>query len=259
MKRYLLTAASALVIAAAASAQTAKFSGQVSASLAFDGLAFSGPTIFGHPDDELRFSFTGNGAGRDYAYETDGNSDLTNGTMTFENDTFGSFELSQNAVSWSREIFGPALGLGIEFDPADLEAFAIALQGNVRGVEYDVVINNEAVRTFASEVTVPFLGVIIGANVFGDLNDTSDLVYELEFSANLFGIDTVMAIDEAATINLEANWGAFGLALDATDGDLFNPMTFTYEQDVTELMTLSAYVDLTGHNTQAGSAVTLRF
>ena len=256
MKRYLLTAASALVITAAASAQTAQITGQVTASLEWDGTSFIGPNIGQDEDDELALSFTGSGGGWDYSFYANFLDDVV---MTFENTMLGSFELTDQNIEWSRSVLGEALEIGASFQPNHIEAFTLQLSGNVGGVGYEASIANDAMRSFEADIVVPIMDVAIGASLAGNLSDTSDFDYDLEISTNVFGVDAAVYINEVASIGIEAYLGAFGLQLDATDGDLLNSMIFTFDQDVTERMTLTAYVNLDGVTTTAGSAVTLAF
>ena len=142
MKRYLLTAASALVITAAASAQTFQISGEVTAQINYDGSVprFDGPYFGGGAEDGLNLRFSGSGGGWDYEVENDffTYSYWNNAQMKLTNDLVGTFELHEGHVEYSRYFFDDTLIFEARIEPSDLEDLNIGIEGQIGGIGYGV-------------------------------------------------------------------------------------------------------------------------
>ena len=262
MKRYLLTAASALVIAAAASAQTLQLGGEVTAQINYDGSVpvFDGPNFGGGADDGLHLKFSGSGGGWDYEVENNffNYDNWHSAQMKLTNDLLGTFELHNDHVEYSRYFFDDTLIFEARFEPSDIEDLSVGIEGQIGGVTYGVFVEN-ALQQFGLEIGAPFMGVNVGLTLQGDLHDTSDVDYGIEVATQIVGVDTYVYFDETGHIYIEGQLGAFSLTTDATDGDLFNTMSVLYSQDITEQMTATAQVDFAGHATNGMAALTLRF
>ena len=265
MKRSLLTAASALVLTAAASAQTLQLSGEVTTVISYDGglNQFQSPQIGGGSDDGLFLTFSGNGAGWEYEVQNDlsQNTDWGFAEVKLSNDVLGSFKIEWHGIEWEREILGDALTAQVMLEVENIEEFEIVLFGTVGAIEYDLAARNDAMRSFGGDVLVPIMGVDVGLSLLGSLNDTSpgSLVYGLYLSTQLLGVETSVEIDEAGGIYIEGQTGPFSLSTSATDGDLFNDIRVAYSQDITEQMTANAEVNFDGASTSGMAALTLRF
>lgn len=257
MKRYLLTAASALVITAAASAQTFKISGEVATYVTYDGSSneFSGP-LFDTYDMLLTFSGTGGG----WDYQVDTGLDGSIQQVKLDNANLGTFELYYGEIYWSKNLLGDALKLSTQFETQDIvETLIIGLEGTAAGVSYETQIANDAPRTFYLELGVPFMGVEFGADVSGNLADTSMLDYAMEVGFDAFEIDTTVMWTSMGDIAVEAEAGPFYAETWLTDGDFFDEVTLGYYQEVTEQMAVHAQVLLGGGSTSGMAELTLRF
>ena len=265
MKRYLLTAVSALVLTAAASAQTLQLSGEVTTVISYDGSSneFQLPPIGGGSDDGLFLKFSGNGAGWEYEVQNDlrESTDWYSSEVKLSNDVLGSFKIDWHGIQWEREILGDALTAQVMLDVENIEAFEITLFGKVGAIEYDLSAYNDAVRSFGGDVLAPIMGVDVGLSLHGYLNDTSpaSLDYGLYLTTQFLGVETSVEIDEAGGIFIEGQTGPFSLSTSATDGDLFNDIRVAYSQDITEQMTANAEVNFDGASTSGMAALTLRF
>ena len=262
MKRYLLTAASALVLTAAvASAQTFQISGEVTAEVTYDPIMnlFNGPVIGAGDDDGIHLTFSGAGAGWEYQIGADlfaaNWSDVELG-----HPVLGTFKLEHDHVEWQRDMLGEALWLAAYFQPADIVgSMTIGLGGNVAGVSYEANIMNDAPRHFELELGMPIMGVELEAQVVGNLADTSTLDYELGLGFDAFGVETFVMWNVMGEIGVEAQAGAFYAASILTDGDFFNALTLGYQQEVTEQMEVEATLASDGSATAASAKLILRF
>ena len=264
MKRYLLTAASALVItAAAASAQTFQIGGQTTVEMTYAGNTFDGPTMGSHHDDELYLSFSGS-LGDGWTFEVRNNilHDLMwhDAEVTISHETLGRFNLQPNQVEWEVDLLGDALTVTTQVNPMDvIGTLQFGLEGTAAGVSYEAEIYNNASRDFQLQLGMPLFGVDAEAEVVGSLADTSSLHYEIELSADVFDVETYVSFGAAGNIVLEAAVGPFSVAGDLTDGDVFNDITLSYGQDLSEQAELDIQVTFNGMETQAYSALALRF
>ena len=263
MKRYLLTAASALVITAAASAQTFQIGGQTTIEMTYGTNTFHGPDFGSHHDDELYLSFSGSlGDGWTFEVRNDILWDTTwhDAEATISHETLGRFNLQQSQIDWEVDLLGDALTVTTQFDPSDvIGSLQFGLEGTAAGVSYEAEIYNNASRDFQLQLGVPLFGVDAEAQVVGNLTDTSSLAYEIELSADVFDVETYVSFGAAGNIGLEAAMGPFSVAGDLTDGDVFDDITLSYGQELSEQAELEIQVLFNGAETQAYSALTLRF
>ena len=263
MKRYLLTAASALVLTAAAGAQTFQIGGQTTVEMSYFGNTFNGPDIGSHHDDELYLSFSGS-LGDGWTFEV--RNDILWDTywdgseITISNETLGRFNVSEQQIEWEVDLLGDALTVTTQFDPSDvIGSLQFGLEGTAAGVSYEAEIYNNASRDFQLQLGMPLFGVDAEAAVMGNLADTSSLAYEIELSADVFDVETYVSFGAAGNIGLEAAMGPFSVAGDLTDGDVFDDITLSYGQELSEQAELDIQVTFNGMETQACSALTLRF
>ena len=260
MKKVLLTAASALVLTAAAGAQTVTLSGELSTVIDYDGLAFSGPNLGSGPDDGVLLTIEGSTAGWNYTAETDlFYGDLPNAVVWFENDALGSFEMSTSHVKWSKRFLDDTLKLVAYAAPANVEQFTVRLETQVAGISVDAEINNDADRTFAAEARVPFMNADVQLAMAGNLDDTSDVYYELEVNANLLGLDNTISIAETGEAIVETRLGAFTFSTSVGDDDMFDEVYLDYTNEISDQMELQAQVRMDGGVTSGHAGVTLRF
>jgi len=260
MKRYLLTAASALVITAAASAQTVTLSGELSTWIEYDGFAFNGPIPGYGPDDGIFLSFSGSAAGWDYLAETDLlHSDLTGSTVTFENEALGSFQMSFYSVEWSKRFLDDTLKLAVSAEPSNVEEFTFELEAQVAGIYVEAMIENDTDRSFSAEVLVPFMNADVQLDIAGNLDDTSDVMYALEINANLLGLDNTISIAETGEAHVETRLGAFTFGTSVGDGDMFDEVYLDYFNEISDQMALEALVVMDSGVTSGHASVTLRF
>ena len=260
MKKVLLTAASALVFTAAASAQTVTLSGELSTWIGYDGFNFDGPIPGYGPDDGVLLTIEGSTAGWNYTAETDLlQADLTGATVTFENDALGSFNLSMYSVEWSKGFLNETLKLAAYADPGNVEEFTIELETQVAGISVEAGINNDADRSFFAEARVPFMNADVQLAMAGNLDDTSDVMYELEVNANLLGLDNTISIAETGEAFVETRLGAFSISTSVGDGDMFDEVYLNYTNEISDQMALEAEVRMDGGVTSGHASVTLRF
>ena len=261
MKRSLLTATSALVFTAAASAQTFQISGEVTVEVAYDPMSnmFNGPVIGAGGDDGIHLTFSGAGAGWEYQAGVDLLSAYW-GDVELDHPVLGTFQLYQDHVEWQRDMLGEALWLAAYFQPADIVgSMTIGLGGNVAGVSYEANIMNDAPRHFELELGMPIMGVDLEAHVVGNLADTSTLDYDLGLGFDAFGVETFVIWNVMGDIAVQAEAGAFYAESYLTDGDFFNALTLGYQQEVTEHMEVEATVASDGTATAASAKLILRF
>ena len=260
MKRYLLTAASALVLTAAASAQTVTLSGELSTVITYDGLAFNGPNLGHGGDDGVLLTIEGSTAGWNYTAETDlFYGDLSSAVVWFENDALGSFEMSTNHVAWSKRFLDDSLKLTVYADPANVEEFTVELATQVAGISVEAEINNDADRSFHGEAWVTFMNADVQLAMAGNLDDTSDVMYELEVNATLLGLDNTISIAETGEAYVETRLGAFTFATSVGDGDMFDEVYLGYTNEISDQMALEAQVEMHSGVTSGHASVTLRF
>ena len=260
MKKFLLTAGSVVALAASSQALEVQLTGEVSTQIYFDGSMFSDPMIGGMADDHVSLSMSGNGEGWNYGVSFNLlEHDLMQATVNLGHLALGQFEIAQYEVKWSREFLADALNVEVNFQPSDIESFDVTLFGELGATYYDVSINNDAGRTFTAEVGFPVMGVNVGAYFVGVLADTSDVSYGMELGSNVAGVDVVVAFDEVANINLEAQLGSFEIASSASDGDLFNDVHLGYSQDVTDNLEFAATLGMSGGMTYGDAVMYLRF
>ena len=260
MKKFLLTAVSVVAVAAASHALDVSLSGQVSTEVSFDGGMFVGPNIGGGDDDEVNLSMLGNGAGWNYGVNIDLLADdLTGASVELGHSALGQFQFSTEEVEWRRDLLGDALNVQIYFQPHDIEAFTIQLAGQLGATQYDVEIYNDSSRSFSGEVQFPVMGVNVATSLAGQLNDTSNFDYELELDTSVAGVGLHFQFTEWGSIGVEATYGAFSVAADATNGDLFSNISVGYEQDITEELSLGAELTMDGIFTQGTAQMVLRF
>ena len=257
MKRYLLTAASALVLTASASAQTFQISGEVVVSGTYDGATnvLDGPWLV---SNDMMMTLSGSGGGWDYEIETDLTGDPVQ--VTLDNPTLGTFELRQSEIEWRRNLLGDTLMLSTQFAPQDvLDTLMIGLEGTAAGVSYEAQIMNNADRDFQLQLQLPLMGVEFEADVVGNLADTSLLDYGMQAGFDAFGIDTTVSWTSMGDIGVEAAAGAFYAESDLTVGDLFSRLMLGYRLDVTEQMEVHASVGMDGSSTSGSAEMYLRF
>ena len=260
MKKILLAAGSVVALAASSQALDVQLTGEVTTIIDFDGYMFHGPHIGGGDDDEIRLTMAGEGAGWNYGVSLD----LLSGgfydaTVTLGHSGLGQFEFTDYGMTWSREFLGDMLGVQIEFDPSNIEAFVSNFYGAIGATEYDVLLHNDATRYFEAEVQFPVMGVNVGTYISGSLNDTSDVSYGLELGTNVAGVDLVVAFDEAANIDLAAELGAFELTTNASDGDLFDSVMLHYSQDITENLEFEGSIGMDSSQTTGSATMRLQF
>lgn len=260
MKRYLLTAASALVLTAAASAQTVTLSGELSTVIDYDGFAFNGPNLGNGPDDGVLLTIEGSTAGWNYSAETDlFFGDLSSAVVTFENEALGSFEMSTNNVEWSKRFLDDTLRLVAYADPANVEALTVELETQVAGISVEAGIHNDADRTFFAEAKVPFMNTDFLLAIDGNLDDTSDVSYHIEVNANLLGLDNTISISETGEAFVETRLGAFTISTSVGDGDMFDEVYLDYTNEISDQMELQAQVRMDSGVTSGYASVILRF
>ena len=257
MKCYLLTAASALVFTAAASAQTFKISGEVETYVTYDGSSneFSGPWFNNY---DMLLTFSGTGGGWDYQVDTDLDGSIQQ--VKLDNANLGTFELYYGEIYWSKNLLGDALKLSTQFQTQDIvETLIIGLEGTAAGVSYEAQISNEANRDFNLSLHIPLIGFEVEADVAGALDDSSSFAYGMTVGFDAFGVDTSVYWDTWGNIGMEAAAGAFYAESDLTDGDLFNQFMLGYQLDVTEQMEVHASVGMDGSSTSGSAEMYLRF
>ena len=255
-----MVAGSITALAASSNALDLTLGGEVSTTISFDGMTFSGPSIGSGSDDEVVLSMLGNEAGWNYGVNIDLlASDLTGASVELGHSALGQFQFSTEEVEWRRDVLGDALGVQIVFQPHEIEAFAIQLAGQLGATQYDVEINNDPSRSFSGEVQFPVMGVNVGTSVYGDLNDTSDVTYFLELETSVAGVGLYFGFSEWGNIDVEATYGNFAIYADAMDGDLFNQVGLVYEQDITDALTFGGELMMDGAVTQATAQMVLRF
>ena len=257
MPRHLLTTTAAFVLAAASSAQTFQISGEVVVDITYDGFSgvFHGPQF---NTNDMIMTYSGTGGGWDYEIE----SDLTGtvGHVKLDNATLGTVELRNGEIEWRKTLLGDSLVLSTQFEPQDIVGtLLIGLEGSAAGVSYETQIANDGPRTFYLELGVPFMGVEFGADVSGNLADTSMLDYAMEVGFDAFEIETTVMWSSMGDIAVEAEAGPFYTATWLTDGDFFDEVTLGYYQEVTEQMAVNAQVLLGGGSTSGMAELTLRF
>ena len=260
MKQFLLAAGSIVAFAASSSALNVSIGGEVSTEIYFQGGMFHGPDIGSGSDDEIRLTAAGEGAGWNYGVSLDLLSGgMHDATVTLGHAGLGQFEFTDFGMMWSREFLGDMLGVQIEFEPHHIEAFTANFYGAIGATEYDVLVHNDATRYFEAELQFPVMGVNVGTHLNGKLSDTSDVSYGLELGTNSAGVDLMVAFDEAANIEVEAQLGAFELKTNASDGDFFNAITLEYAQEITENLEFEATLGMDGVEPTGSAKMYLRF
>ena len=257
MKNVLLTAASALVITAAASAQTFQISGEAVVDITYDGAGnmFYGPSLY---SNDMMLTFSGSGGGWDYEIESDFSGTVVQ--VKLDNPTLGTFELRYGEIEWRRNLLGDTLMLSTQFEPHDiLDTLMIGLEGTAAGISYEVEIMNNASHDFHLYLDMPIMGVDLEAELAGNLADTSTLFYQFGVGFDTFGVDTLVLWDNEGNIGMEAAAGAFYAESDFTDGDLFSRLMLGYRLDVTEQMEVHASVGMDGSSTSSSAQMYLRF
>jgi len=265
MKKVLLTAASALVISAAASAQTLQLTGEITTYLSYNGAInqFDGPYFGGGEDDGLFIKFTGAANGWNYEFQDQisGGHFGDYGELTLSNELLGTFYVDYNRIEWVRDMFG-GTEVSIAIEPSNLEEFEFALEGSVAGIGYDITAVNNANRDFVAEVYAPISGVDFQLEMSGSLHDTSassSFAYGVEMETNLLGVETKISMDEAGSVEARAELGAFGVSVDLGDGDMFDSVGLEYTSNITEQMEIHAEVLTDGTDTDAFARLVLRF
>lgn len=261
MKKFLLTAGSVVAFAAASSALNVTLGGEVSTRINFQAGMFDGPYINGYGEDEIRLTAAGEGAGWNYGVSLDLLSGgMHDATVTLGHSGLGQFEFADHGdIIWSREFLGDMLGVQIEFDLSNIEAFEAEFHGAIGATEYEISVYNDSQRSFEAELQFPVMGVNVGTHLYGQLSDTSDFSYGLELGTNIAGVDLLAAFDEVANIEIAAQLGAFELTTNASDGDLFNSVTLTYAQEITENLEFEASVGMDGIEPTGSATMYLRF
>jgi len=255
-----MTASCIAACAVTSHALDVSIGGEVTTQINFDGIMFSGPEIGYGDDDEILLTMAGEGAGWNYGVSLDLlRSDMDDATVELGHAGLGQFEFSQSAINWRRDFLGDMLAVSVEFDPSHLEHFMISFDGQISQTEYEISMMNDAGRSFDAEIQFPVMGVNVYTYITGLLADTSDVWYGLELGTNVAGVDLVISVDEAATIDVSAELGAFELHTSATGGDLFGAMALEYQQEITENLELAGSIGLDGHNTTGTAAMILRF
>ena len=181
----------------------------------------------------------------------------------FSNDVLGSFKIEgPNSVEWEREILGEILATQAFFDPSNIEEVELTLYGTVQGIRYEFVLRNDATRDFGFEIYAPIMGVDVGLTTVGSLHDTSsgNLQYLFEIEADLLGVDTFLEFGNSGSIGVGAALGAFYIETDLSDGDAFNQLALGYNNELSDMLEIEAYLQLSpGQQLQGGSAVVMRF
>ena len=257
MKRYLLTAASALVFTAAAGAQTFQISGEVTTSVSYDGSnnEFNGPQFW---TDDVTLTMSGNGGGWEYqvAFEFDGSVNQ----VRLDNAGLGTFELRQDEIEWRKNLLGDTLLLSTQFMPDDIfGTLEIGLEGTAAGVSYEAEIYNDANRSFQLQLGMPIFGVEFEAETTGSLADTSVLDYGIQAGFDAFGVEAAVMWTSMGYIGVEAVAGGFYAESNLTNGDLFSQLQLGYSLDITEQMQVGASVYMDGSSTSGSAEMYLQF
>lgn len=261
MKKFLLAAGSIVAFAASSSALNVSLGGEVSTRIEFQSGMFDGPFIDWHGEDYIQLAAAGEGAGWNYGVSLDLlHGGMHDATVTLGHAGLGQFEFTDHSgMIWSREFLGDMLGVQIEFDLSNIEGFVANFHGAIGATEYEISVLNDYQRSFAAELQFPVMGVNVGTQLQGNLSDTSDVSYGLELGANIAGVDLMVAFDESANIEVEAQLGAFGLRTNASDGDFFNDIYLEYAQEITENLEFQATVGMNGYEPTGSATMYLRF
>ena len=265
MQQTLIFCASTLAIAASVtcSAETISLSGELTATLSYDGSSnqFQGPNIGAGGDDGLLLKYSHSNMGWDYGFEANLLNGLQYPVITVGNEELGQLEINEDYVEWSKRIMSDTLLIRVGFQPSDLENFTLNLWGEAYNFEYDFEFQNDSQRSFHGDIWRPLLGLNVGLSVAGELYDTSAglLAYAVEIWGDVADIKAYAGIDSYGQAYLETGLNSFLAGTNLSDGDFFNDIYLSYENDISEFSTLSAYVYFDGSSTSAEASFALKF